>query len=84
MLIPPVEPVFLERVRWRCRRGMLEMDILLERFVERRYAQMDEQQRVAFDELLDLPDTDLWDLVRGDKEPEQARQREVLEWLKQV
>jgi antitoxin CptB len=79
-----VDPVFLERVRWRCRRGMLEMDILLARFIEQRYAQMDERQRVAFDELLDLPDTDLWDLVRGEKEPEQARQREVLEWLKQV
>jgi antitoxin CptB len=79
-----LDPVFLERVRWRCRRGMLEMDILLARFIEQRYAQMDERQRVAFDELLDLPDTDLWDLVRGEKEPEQARQREVLEWLKQV
>ncbi len=79
-----VDPVFLERVRWRCRRGMLEMDILLGRFVEQRYAQLDAQQREAFDELLDLPDTDLWDLVRGDKEPEQAQQREVLEWLKQV
>ncbi|MDD2700681.1 MAG: succinate dehydrogenase assembly factor 2 [Sideroxydans sp.] len=78
------DPVFLERMRWRCRRGMLEMDILLERFVEQRYVQLDEQQREAFDELLDLPDTDLWDMVRGDKEPEQARQREVLEWLKQV
>jgi len=80
----PVDPVFLERVRWRCRRGMLEMDILLGRFVEQRYGQLDERQREAFDELLDLPDTDLWDLVRGNKEPEQAQQREVLEWLKQV
>lgn len=79
-----VDSVFMERVRWRCRRGMLEMDILLGRFVEQRYAQMDEQQREAFDELLDLADTDLWDMVRGDKVPEQARQREVLEWLKQV
>lgn len=79
-----VDPVCLERVRWRCRRGMLEMDILLGRFVEQRYVQLDEQQREAFDELLDMPDTDLWDLVRGDKEPEQARQREILEWLKQV
>ncbi|MBU1213750.1 MAG: succinate dehydrogenase assembly factor 2 [Gammaproteobacteria bacterium] len=79
-----VDPVFLERVRWRCRRGMLEMDILLGRFVERYYPQLDEEQRQIFDELLDLPDTDLWDLVRGDKEPEQTRLREVLEWLKQV
>ena len=82
--MPSVDPVFLERVRWRCRRGMLEMDILLARFVEQRYAQLDAPQREAFDELLDLPDTELWDLVRGEKEPEQARQRAVLEWLKQV
>jgi succinate dehydrogenase flavin-adding protein (antitoxin of CptAB toxin-antitoxin module) len=45
---------------------------------------LDARQRGAFDELLDLPDTDLWDMVRGEKEPEQARQREVLAWLKQV
>ncbi len=82
--MPSVDPVFLERVRWRCRRGMLEMDILLARFVEQRYAQLDASQRQAFDELLELTDTDLWDLIRSEKEPEQARQREVLEWLKQV
>ncbi len=79
-----VDPVFMERVRWRCRRGMLEMDILLGRFIEQRYAQLDASQREAFDELLDLTDTDLWDMVRGDKAPEKARQHEVLEWLKQV
>ena len=82
--MPSVDTVRLERVRWRCRRGMLEMDILLGRFVEQRYVQLDEQQREAFDELLELTDTDLWDLIRSEKEPEQARQREVLEWLKQV
>lgn len=78
------DQVVLERMRWRCRRGMLEMDILLGRFVEQRYARLDAQQRAAFDELLDLPDTDLWDMVRGEKVPQQAPQREVLEWLKQV
>jgi antitoxin CptB len=79
-----VDPVFLERVRWRCRRGMLEMDILLARFVEQRYAQLDGAQREAFDGLLDLPDTVLWDMVRGEQEPEQAQQREVLAWIRQV
>ncbi|MBU0621144.1 MAG: succinate dehydrogenase assembly factor 2 [Gammaproteobacteria bacterium] len=71
----------LERVRWRCRRGLLELDIVLGRFVEQRYAGMDRGQCEAFDELLDLPDTVLWDLVTGKKEPEHEHLRPVLEWL---
>lgn len=72
----------LERVRWRCRRGMLELDIVLGRFVERRYSMMDDSQRAAFDELLDLPDTDLWDLVCGKRETEDQRLQTVLDWMR--
>ncbi len=78
------DPAYLERMRWRCRRGLLELDIVLGRFVEQRYLQLDEMQCKAFDELLDLPDTDLWDLVTGKEEPTHAHQRAVLEWLKEV
>jgi antitoxin CptB len=74
----------LERVRWRCRRGLLELDIVLGRFIEQRYAAMDDAQRVVFDELLDMPDTELWDVITGNKEPPHAYQRVVLEWLKEV
>jgi antitoxin CptB len=55
----------IERVRWRCRRGMLELDILLSRFVDHHYAHMDEAQRMAFDVLLDMPDAVLWDMITG-------------------
>jgi antitoxin CptB len=79
-----LDPVSLERVRWRCRRGLLELDIVLGRFVLQRYAAMDNEQRVVFDELLDLPDTELWDLITDKKEPAQVHQREVLEWLKEA
>lgn len=74
----------LERVRWRCRRGMLELDIVLTRFVEQRYPQLDDDQRAAFDELLDLPDTELWDLVSSKREVQQERLRTVLGWLQTV
>ena len=74
----------MERVRWRCRRGLLELDIVLGRFIEQRYRLLDNEQCVVFDELLDLPDTELWDLITGNKEPTQAHQRVVLEWLKEV
>ncbi len=72
----------LERVRWRCRRGLLELDIVLGRFIEHRYPKMENEQRIIFDELLDLPDTELWDLITEKKEPVHAHQLVVLEWLK--
>ncbi len=74
----------LERVCWRCRRGLLELDIVLGRFIEQRYPAMDAEQRVIFDELLDMPDTELWDLITGKKEPAHAHQRLVLKWLKEA
>lgn len=74
----------LERVRWRCRRGLLELDIVLGRFVQQHYAALDAAQRAVFDELLDLPDTELWDWVSGAKGPAHAHQREVLEWLRRA
>ncbi len=55
----------LERIRWRCRRGLLELDIVLGRFVERHYAGLDVAERTAFDALLDMPDTELWDMITG-------------------
>lgn len=52
-----------ERARWRCRRGLLELDIILQRFMDRHYAELDEQGLAQFERLLDLPDNDLWDLI---------------------
>jgi antitoxin CptB len=79
-----LDPVSLERVRWRCRRGLLELDIVLGRFVVQRYPVMNNEQRVVFDELLDMPDTELWDVITGKREPAHAHQRVVLEWLKEA
>ena len=57
-----------DRVRWRCRRGLLELDLILQGFVERHWERLDGKQRELFNELLDLPDNDLldWALGRGD------------------
>ena len=75
----------VERVRWRCRRGLLELDIVLGRFIERHYPHLDEAQRLAFDSLLDMPDTTLWDMIGGrDLTPQQGTQGAVLELLKAV
>jgi antitoxin CptB len=59
----------LERVRWRCRRGMLENDLVLERFLDARGAALTETDIGALDRLLDLTDNDLWDVISGRAEP---------------
>ena len=64
----------LDRIRWRCRRGLLELDIVLGCFVEQSYAELDEAGREVFDALLDMPDTELWDMIAGRAAPaEDAR-----------
>ena len=75
-------PEFMRRLQWRCRRGLLELDIVLARFVATRYAQLDDAQKIAFDELLDLPDTVLWDMMTEKQAPDNKTQHAVLESLK--
>jgi succinate dehydrogenase flavin-adding protein (antitoxin of CptAB toxin-antitoxin module) len=54
------------RLRWRMmRRGLLELDLVFERFLERDFATLDDGQRADLDRLLDYEDTDLWAVVSG-------------------
>ena len=59
----------LNRLRWRCRRGMLENDLILTRFLDQRGAGISDGELAALDGLLDLSDNDLWDLLSGRQEP---------------
>jgi antitoxin CptB len=63
----------LARLRWRCRRGMLENDLILARFLDARGADLTDGEVAALDRLLDLADNDLWDLLSGRTEPADAR-----------
>ncbi|MEE8150121.1 MAG: succinate dehydrogenase assembly factor 2 [Nitrosomonadaceae bacterium] len=71
----------LDRVRWRCRRGMLELDIVLQRFVDRHYAQLNENELQQFDTLLNLPDNDLWDMITAKKEVGDVELQPMLQLL---
>jgi antitoxin CptB len=64
-----LDRVRLDRVRWRSRRGMLENDIILTRFLEAKGHALTEDEVAMLDRLLDLPDGELWDLLAGRKEP---------------
>ncbi len=53
----------VRRLSWRCRRGLLELDIVLQRFSEHHLAGLSAQDLLVFDSLLDLPDNEFLDLV---------------------
>jgi antitoxin CptB len=55
----------LDRIRWRCRRGLLELDLVLARFLDQRLTGLSEPELEAFKSLLQRSDNDLWDLVAG-------------------
>ena len=59
----------LNRLRWRCRRGLLENDLILARYLDARGTVISAEEVVALDRLLDLPDDELWDLIAGRSEP---------------
>jgi antitoxin CptB len=72
----------LNRIRWRSRRGMLENDLVLTRFLDGKGALMTEAEVAMLDRLLELSDNDLWDLIAGRQEPLDATVVPLLEQLR--
>jgi antitoxin CptB len=60
----------LKRLRWRCRRGMRELDQLLERWLEREWRQSPDALRGDFRRLLDSEDDRLWKWFLGHERPD--------------
>jgi antitoxin CptB len=64
-MIPPDDAAELRRLRWRCRRGMRELDQLMLRYLDQRWAQASESERALFERLLDTEDDRLWRWFMG-------------------
>jgi antitoxin CptB len=58
------------RLRWRARRGLLENDIMLTRFLDAREATLSESDVEGLDELLEMTDNELMDFLLGRREPQ--------------
>lgn len=72
----------LDRLKWRCRRGLLELDLVLTRFLERGYADLDAREREVFVGLLAHADNDLWDLMSGRLHADNPEEESVLDRLR--
>jgi antitoxin CptB len=55
----------MRRLAWRCRRGMLELDIVLKRFITMQFNTLNLAELKAFDALLAMPDNDFWELLNA-------------------
>ncbi len=64
------DPANRARLRWRARRGLLENDIILTRFLDAYETELTDEEVDALTRLLDLSDNALLDLVLARKEPE--------------
>jgi antitoxin CptB len=71
-----------ERIRWRCRRGLLELDLLLTAFLEKHLEHLDDAALDAFAHLLTRPDPELFDLVMGRDESGNPHERHILALLR--
>ncbi len=55
----------MNRLRWRCRRGMRELDMVFDRFLAQDYAALDDDSKARFLELLEVTDPELYDWLLG-------------------
>jgi len=69
------------KLRWQCRRGMLELDLMLESFVEKRYSSLSDKTKRAFHQLLKCQDQILLDYLMGQDTP---NDKDVADVAKQV
>lgn len=64
-----IDPTELNRLRWRCKRGLLENDLFIQRFFREQGAALTMRHVTGLQTLMDLPDNDLLDLFLARQDP---------------
>ena len=77
-----IDAVRLRRIRWRCRRGMLENDLILSRFLDAAADSLTEDDVANLDRLLHMADDELWEILSGRAEVSDARLAPFVERLR--
>jgi antitoxin CptB len=74
----------LSRLRWQCRRGMKELDVLLEAYLNDEFGEVELAEQRAFVALLELPDPILAAYIMGRSSPDTEEQRRVIDALRRT
>ena len=70
------------RVRWQCRRALLELDLVFARFLERHFDHLNDGQLADLDDLLIVEDHDLWAMINGSQPVTNDRWKEMVDLLR--
>ena len=74
----------LRRLRWHCRRALLELDLIFQRYWQRVGDDVDAESEAALERLLAMEEHDLWELVSGRRETDDPQLKDMLERLRQA
>ncbi len=74
----------MPRLRWRCRRGMAELDVLMLRFLDQRWSDAADDERSLFLRLLDCEDDNLWRWFMGISRPDDKDLDGLVERIRQL
>lgn len=78
--MPALPP--MGQLRWRCRRGMRELDILLSRFLDVHWDSLSDRHKYSFVEMLEVQDPILMDWVMGRTHPDTKEQLDIVNSLR--
>ena len=70
------------RLRWRCRRGLLELDLILLQFLEQQYHNLNTAEQHAFSDLLEVPDDTLLSYLNGRNQPPNDELKHIVDKIK--
>ena len=70
------------KIKWRCRRGMLELDLILGEFVDKHLEQLTDEQIERFELLLQSNDPDIYAWLMGYAEPVNKELGEIVEFIR--
>jgi antitoxin CptB len=74
----------MSQLRWRCRRGMRELDVMLTRYLDREWDAASPAERDAFVQLIELQDPELFGYLFGRTTPAEDMQRAVIASIRRL
>lgn len=80
----PASETGMQRLRWQCRRGLLELDLIFEAFLESGYEKLTSEQKEEFQTLLLSSDPDLQRWMMGKEEPEEQQTAELIKLIREA
>lgn len=74
----------MDRLRWHCRRGMLELDCVFEQFLDEKYESQDQQTKRLFVRLLEVQDPELNDWIMNGNLPDDPEMRRIVQLVRGI